>query len=179
MSRILDEKFLLYQIRTIHDTSAFTELYDKYHASIYRFVFFKLGSREEAEDVSSDVFLKAWQYLIAGEEEVRQIKPFLYTIARRLVIDTYRERAKKKEIPVDEILELADVNSVTEQIDADAAVAQLMIKIKKLKQEYQEVIFLRFVDELSVSEIAKVLGKGQTNVRVLIHRAVKKLQEIL
>jgi RNA polymerase sigma-70 factor (ECF subfamily) len=95
------------------------------------------------------------------------------------VIDTYRERAKKKEIPVDEILELADVNSVTEQIDADAAVAQLMIKIKKLKQEYQEVIFLRFVDELSVSEIAKVLGKGQTNVRVLIHRAVKKLQEIL
>lgn len=178
MPKSIDEKMLLYRIRTDRDPDAFTALYDLHVAAIYRFVFFKIGNREEAEDVVSDVFLKAWQYLTAGEDDVRNVKPFLYSIARHAVIDIYRSRAKVRELPLTESLPIADTHDVAESFDQKQAVDKILNDIKKLKQEYQEVLFLRYVEELSLIEIAKVLGKGATNVRVLLHRAVKKLKDV-
>ncbi len=182
MSNVIQEKILLYKIYTKKDTDAYAELYDLYVKRIYRFVFFKVGSHENAEDVTSEVFLKAWQYLIGGTESVSDIKSFsglLYRIARNTIIDFYRARASKNEVPINEDTDISDSGSWHGQLGDKIETEKIIQTIKKLKQEYQEVLTLKYVDELEVKEICEITGKGQVAVRVTLHRALKKLKEIL
>ncbi len=182
MSNVIQEKILLYKIYTKKDTDAYAELYDLYVKRIYRFVFFKVGSHENAEDVTSEVFLKAWQYLIGGTESVSDIKSFsglLYRIARNTIIDFYRARASKNEVPINEDTDISDSGSWYGQLGDKIETEKIIQTIKKLKQEYQEVLTLKYVDELEVKEICEITGKGQVAVRVTLHRALKKLKEIL
>ncbi len=176
----LNEKILLYRIRTADDREAFAVIYDAYVQPLYRFVYFRLGSREEAEDVTSEIFMKAWQYLRdrEREEEIRSLKHLLYGIARNAVVDRYRARARQKQVSLNDAMEIQDTKNIAATFEQDEAVRTLMAQVKKLKQEYQDVIFLRYVEGLSVGDIAAVQGKGTTNVRVLLHRAVKKLRAI-
>jgi len=182
MSGVIREKILLYKIYTKKDTEAYAELYDLYVKRIYRFVFFKVGSHENAEDVTSEVFLKAWQYLIGGSESANEIKSFsglLYRIARNTIVDFYRSRSVKNEVPMEEDLEVSDSGQWYGDLGDKMETEKIIQTIKKLKQEYQEVLTLKYVDELEVKEIAEITGKGQVAVRVTLHRALKKLKEIL
>jgi len=182
MSNVIQEKILLYKIYTKKDTDAYAELYDLYVKRIYRFVFFKVGSHENAEDVTSEVFLKAWQYLIGGTDSVSDIKSFsglLYRIARNSIIDFYRARASKNEVPINEDLDVSDGGNWYGQLGDKIETEKIIQTIKKLKQEYQEVLTLKYVDELEIREICEITGKGQVAVRVTLHRALKKLKDIL
>ena len=178
----LTEKVLTYKVQANKDQEAFAKLYDIYVEPIYRFVYMKISNRQDAEDVSSDVFLQAWQYMIKdGNKKVENFKSFIYSIARNKIIDTYRARAKKQSSSLDSIpeVELSDGSNIEEEVAVLQEVDQVYISLKKLKQEYQEVIFLRHIEELSIAEIASIVGKRNTAVRVLLHRAMKKLQDIL
>lgn len=182
MSGLIREKILLYKIYTKKDTEAYAELYDVYVKRIYRFVFFKVGSHENAEDVTSEVFLKAWQYLIGGSDSASEIKSFsglLYRIARNSIIDFYRTRASKNEVPIEDDTEVSDSGKWYGELGDKIETEKIIQTIKKLKQEYQEVLTLKYVDELDVKEISEITGKGQVAVRVTLHRALKKLKEIL
>lgn len=182
MSGVIKEKILLYKIYTKKDTEAYAELYDVYVKRIYRFVFFKVGSHENAEDVTSEVFLKAWQYLIGGSDSASEIKSFsglLYRIARNSIIDFYRSRASKNEVPIEEDIEVSDSGKWYGELGDKIETEKIIQTIKKLKQEYQEVLTLKYVDELEIKEIAEITNKGQVAVRVTLHRALKKLKEIL
>lgn len=182
MSNVIKEKILLYKIYTKKDTDAYAELYDLYIKRIYRFVFFKVGSHENAEDVTSEVFLKTWQYLIGGSESVSDIKSFsglLYRIARNSIIDFYRARATKNEVPINEDTDMSDNGAWYGQLGDKIETEKIIKTIKKLKQEYQEVLTLKYVDELDIREISEITGKGQVAVRVTLHRALKKLKELL
>jgi RNA polymerase sigma-70 factor, ECF subfamily len=175
---ILQEKRYLYLIITKKDPDAFGALYDLYIERIYRFILLKIDNREEAQDLTSDVFLKVWHYLIDGKKkDVGSFSGLVYTTARRVVIDTYRTRAKQKTCPIeyaDTILYTDGVLNAENKQDA----AQVLRSIKQLKQSYQEVLLLRYVDGLSMKEMAQILEKNHTNVRVLLHRATKKLQAL-
>ena len=173
----ITEKILLYKLQTKHDPEAYAALYDIYVKQIYRFVFFKVSSHEEAEDITSDVFLKAWRY-IQENQELRSFSGLLYRIARNCVIDLYRAKSSKPEIFMDETIEVGDGGKWFASISAEADAKKIIQAIKKLKQEYQEVITLRYVDELDLAEIAEITNKGKIAVRVTLHRAIKKLKEI-
>lgn len=182
MSGVLREKILLYRIFTKKDTEAFAELYDLYVKRIYRFVFFKVGSHENAEDITSEVFLKTWQFLISGSEGADEIKSFsglLYRIARNSIIDFYRARANKPEVAINEEMEIGDSGKWYQELEQKIDAQKIIAAIKKLKQEYQEILTLKYVDELEVKEIAEITNKGQIAVRVTMHRALKKLKDIL
>jgi len=97
MGRKLNEKKLVYSVRVKKDPSAFAELYDSYVEKIYRFVYFKINSKEEAEDIVSSVFLKVWTYLIEyTEKEIDSFSGLIYRVARNAIIDFYRERGAKQ-----------------------------------------------------------------------------------
>lgn len=182
MSNFLTEKILLYRIFTKKDPEAYTELYDLYVQRIYRFVFFKVSSHENAEDITSEVFLKAWQFLISNSSEQPEIKSFsglLYKIARNSIIDFYRARAAKGEVALDENIEASDEGKWFVELEQKIETEKIIVAIKKMKQEYQEVLTLKYVDELDISEIAEITGKGNVAVRVTLHRALKKLKEFL
>lgn len=176
----ITEKLLLLKVRTKKDPEAFAVLYDMYAEKIFRFVRFKIDSREEAEDITSEVFLKVWNFLLEHQETgVRTFSGLVYRIARNSVIDFYRERARRRECQLDEEMQIVSEDKNYRRIEADQELQTLLEKIKQLKQEYQEVILLKYVDDLSVAEIAEILGKSSVGVRVTLHRAGKKLQELL
>lgn len=179
MKSSLEEKSLLYKVQADKDPDAFALLYDQYVEPIYRFIYFKISHQEEAEDVTGEVFLKCWQYLVAGNaSEVRSFSALIYTIARNQIIEVYRHRAKRPESPLDENVEQSDGGIAARALAAREDVDKLLIVLRKLKQEYQEVLLLRYVEDFSIGEIARITGKSGTNVRVTIHRALKKLKSL-
>ncbi len=178
MPRKFDEKVLIYKVRVKKDPSAFAELYDLYIEKIYRFVYFKINSKEEAEDIVSNVFLKVWSYLIEyTEKEVESFSGLIYRVARNAVIDFYRERGARQYEPVEVLENIPVEEKGYSKAETDQEVERVMQAIKKMKQDYQEMLLLKYVDELSTAEIAKILNRSQINVRVTLHRAMKKLQE--
>ena len=178
MSINKNEKNLLYKLYGEQNPEAFVVLYDLYVKQIYRFIYFKVSKHEEAEDITSEVFLKAWHY-IQEKKEIKSFSGLLYKIARNCIVDLYRSRSAKPEVALSEEIEVADGGAWFETVRTNVESQRIIEIIKKLKQEYQEVITLRYVDELETEEIAAIVGKGRIAVRVTLHRALKKLRELV
>jgi RNA polymerase sigma-70 factor (ECF subfamily) len=188
MSRRLKEQYLFLKLRATRDPEVFGKLYDIYVDQIYRFVYFKVSSKEEAEDITAEVFLKTWQYINEmGANAIDNLQAFLYQTARNAVIDFYRTRGQKEElINRDETkeeqlkIEIVDPKQdLVEKVQLSSDIEEVKKALQKIKEEYREVIILRFVEELSVKETANVLGKTEGAVRVLLHRAIATLREIM
>ena len=166
---------------------AFSEIYDFYVVRIFRFIYLKTSSRETAEDLASEVFLRYWKRIKEGMKDENlgedvandKVKPFLYKIARNLIIDFYR----KKEIPTVEIdNDIKDKIQDQKQdilacVSAKQEVKEMMKALSKIKGEYREIIILRHIEELSIIEIAEITGKSGGSVRVSLHRAIKALKK--
>lgn len=177
------ESYHVYRVRSAQDEQAFARLYDAYVEAIYRFVYVKLSSKEQAEDVTAEVFLKLWQALQRGQE-VRHVRGLLYKIARNLIIDVYRKRGAAPETASVTFSEdetssdtetLSDRGTGSRGIEAKADLALLLDQIAQLKDDYQDVLTLRLMDDLSFQDIAEILTKDVGAVRVLYHRALKAL----
>lgn len=169
------------------EKEAFAEIYDFYVVKIFRFIYLKTNSKETAEDLTSEVFLKSWKYIKDGRENNRnevkldKISSFLYKIARNLVIDFYR---KKQALTFEINKEISETvkdqsQDILAEISAKQEVEEMMKVLKQLKDEYQEVILLRYVEELSMREMVEITGKTEGALRVLLHRAVKSLEKAL
>lgn len=165
------------------DQVAFEELYDKNINDIYRFIYFKIGKKDEASDLSSLVFLKTWEHIQKNKISDNQtLRALVYKIARNVVVDYYRNRRP-------ESLSLDDENNRIEVVDEEynleteigvkGEYEKLMVKIMELKNEYREILIMRFVNDLSLEEIADITGKKKINIRVLLHRAIKALKEMI
>ncbi|MEN9338135.1 MAG: hypothetical protein RIQ41_449 [Candidatus Parcubacteria bacterium] len=155
-------------------TSALKEAYDEHSDAIFRYCYFKLSDREKAIDLTQDVFVKVWQYLLAGNT-VGNMKALLYKVARNSIIDEYR---KKKFDSLDVLFDAGFEPSDTAALDTISIVeAGLLVdKIKELPESYSEVVFMRYVDDLSVKEIAEALGEQENTISVRIHRGLHKLR---
>lgn len=182
----LKDKLLILKLRQ-GDTEAFGEIYDRYATKIYRFIFFKISSVEEAEDLTSEVFLKLWQYLNQQETELHNLKAFIYQIARNQVIDHYRTKARKETISLDsenisekDFLDFSGQKQlkIFERIDSEQQFDEIKSALTRLKEEYQEVLLLKYVEDFSTTEIAKIINKSNGATRVLIHRALIALKEV-
>ena len=178
------DKKLFSKIRQ-NDHKSFIEAYDLYVDHIYRFIYFKVSDREEAHDLTSTVFLKTWQFIQNQAKEAKKfktLKPLIYRIARTSVIDYYRKRSPDISIeafpdPKQDILD--EDQDISIKIDNKLSFALIEKKLHYLKDEYKEIIIWRFLDQLSVKEIAQILDKKRANIRVLIHRALQSLKELM
>ena len=178
----IKEKILFSRLKS-KDKQAFVRAYDLYIDQIYRFVYFKVGSKEEAEDLTSAVFLKTWNYVQSGNAiNYKTLRSLIYKIARNAIIDHYRKTSDQKNISIDSPISEADLIDNNQDLKKQAEIASDMelveVKLTKLKDEYREVVVLRFINELSIAEIADILDKSKGNVRVLVYRALKALREI-
>jgi RNA polymerase sigma-70 factor (ECF subfamily) len=162
------------------EASAFGLLYNKYQPKLFRFIFLKVSQREEAEDLTHQVFLNAWQNIESFKDEGLPLSSWLYKIARNKVIDFYRTRKQISSIESipDEILALSTKSS-EEEISQKIQLESVYKALKKLPLDYQEVILMRFVEGLTPREIAKITGKNYGAVRVTQFRALKQLKNEL
>lgn len=167
------------------DSSAFGQLYDHYHGKIYRFVAVKVATREEAEDITHQIFLNALQNLGGYKNIGLPFSSWLYRIARNQVIDYYRTR--KMNIPLDTITQEEEAGTSSKvghkEIEGETQMKldmeAVMTAVRSLKQQYQDVILLRFVEDLSIQESAAILQKTEGAVKVMQYRAMSELRKLL
>ncbi len=175
----IKHNILLQKIQLEKDSDSFAKIYDVYIERMYRFVYFKVGSRQEAEDITSELFLKLWKYLTEKKNKVDSLNGLIYQMARNLVIDHYRKKAKKQECSLEQVIHLPGDTDIEYAAHITVESERLLKHINKLKQEYQEIVLLKYIEGLSTKEISLATGKKKTAVRVTLHRAIKVLQKML
>jgi len=168
------QRFLLFRVYRFQDAKAYGALYDLYYARIRRYLFFRLPTSEDADEATAEVFLRGWEYTTSSS--VENAGALFYRIAKNLIADFYR--SQKIESSLDEAISISKDERLDDSIDAKDEVGKLMISIRSLKPDFQDVIIMRFIDEMSVKEIAFALEKTPNSVRVQIHRAKKALEKI-
>lgn len=157
------------------DQTAFGELYEIYADKVYRFVYYKVRDAGTAEDLTSDIFLRAWQKLHQYKPQAGiKFSAWLYTIARNSLVDYYR-LSNRAEISFDDLPEIADLEGEEPFKEASS----LELALTQLPEEYEQVLRLRFIEELSISKVAQILHKKEANIRAITHRAIKKLKDTL
>ena len=158
------------------DKHAFGLLYQKYIDQIYNYIYFQVkGNKQEAEDLTEEVFLRCFQMVLQKSEKNKNFRALVYTIARNLVIDSYR--AKKTEIDIDN-LEISSntVWNPEETLEKSQLSKILSEAIKDLRPNLKEVIILRYILEFDTDEIAEIMDITTNYVRVLQYRALQSLK---
>jgi RNA polymerase sigma-70 factor (ECF subfamily) len=154
----------------------FSKIYDQNIDKIYRFIFLKVNAQEIAEDLTSETFLKGWE-AFKGQKKIENPRAFLYRIARNLVIDYYREKGKNKVISAEDIRIIDPRTDLEGQAALMSDFENIKSVLTKLNDDYQNALIWRYLDDLSISEIARLLDRTEDATRVLLHRALKSLRQ--
>ena len=175
---LADERQLVLQAQD-GDAEAFGRIYDGYVERIYRFVFFRVDDQQTAEDITSQVFLKAWSDLDRFEFTRTPYIAWLYTIAHNTVIDHYRTRKVTTALEDVQLSQPDDAEAVENQIDLTVEMQTIKAAMQSLTEDQQQVLHLRFIEGMSNTEIAQQLGKREGAIRALQMRGLQALAKQL
>ena len=161
-----------------HSEEEFLSLYDKEADALYRFIFFRINDHDRALDIVQETYLRVWRSLTEGND-IKELRPFLFTTARNILIDAYRQDARRATDSLDRFFEEGG-----ELADNTPSLPYAKFDIERVKAllaeleppEYREAILLRYVEEWTPKEIAEVLEVSENVVSVRINRGMKKLQ---
>lgn len=145
---------------------------------VYRHIYYRVGNEADAEDLTQQVFLKAWQAIGRYKKMASPFVAWLMTISHNLVVDFYRTRKDRAYLEAEV---LADGPASRPEQTAEASFEQQRLRraISQLGGEEQQVVILRFIEGFEFAEIASLLEKKEGNIRVILHRALVKLRNIL
>ncbi|PZG00985.1 ECF subfamily RNA polymerase sigma factor, BldN family [Micromonospora deserti] len=166
------------------ESEAFGLIYDRYVDTVFRFVYFRVGNRQLAEDLTSDTFLRALKRIGSFTWQGRDLGAWLVTIARNLVADHFKSGRYRLEVTTGDVLD-ADREDRGPEGSPEAAVVEhitnvaLLGAVKQLNPEQQECIVLRFLQGFSVAETARAMGKNEGAIKALQYRAVRALARLL
>ena len=156
----------------------FGGLYDLHVERIYRHIYYRVGNTRDAEDLTQQVFLRAWKAIGRYRKTGTPFLAWLMRISHNLVIDFYR--AKKDVTYLDNEIDFKDPDAGPEELAEEKYDQQQIRKIiLQLPDEQQQVILMSFIEGFTYSEIAASLGKSEGNVRVIVHRALKRMRQML
>ena len=171
----LTDKILVIKAR-LGDKQAFASIYNKYVSKLYRFAYYKTSSKELAEDIVSQTFLKAWERVVVGGQ-IRSLQALLYKITRNLIIDYYRSK-QSTEVSLE--YDLGEKDEPRQELHANIDQDLIKQAVSSIENsDHKEIIILRYIEDLSIREIAKILDKSPGNVRIVCHRAITELKERL
>ena len=165
------------------DRAAYAELYQRYVDKIYRYIYFKVGSRDETEDLTSQTFLKAWDAIGDYEWRNHPFGAWLFRIAHNLVVDHHR--ARRDVVGLDDATPHLEGRASRDTLRPEQVLGELITMervrraIGRLTEEQQQVLILRFFDELSTGEVADIMGKNSGAIRGLQFRALSALRDLL
>jgi len=175
-SRQFDDEQFIKQVKN-GDAEAFGKLYDQYAEVIFRYVYSHLENRLDAEDLTEEIFLRAWRALPKYDERGLPFSAFLFRIARNSLIDYYRQ--KKVVSSLDDTDVQSHEPSPEEAVDINIENHDLRKTIAELREDYRNVLIFRFLSGLSPEETAQVMQRSVGAVRVLQHRALSALKDLL
>ena len=180
MNNTKDEIALIDAAKT--DPSAFGELYKRYVERIYNYIFFRIGSAKDSEDITGKVFFKAMNNIKRYKHMGLPFSAWLYRIAHNLVANYHRDQARKQEISLDDVpgqvLPQLDYHPEI-RVERSQEVEDMLAVIRELAPIRQELLILKFVDRLSNAEIGRILRKSEGAVKSLYHRTLIELRELM
>ena len=160
------------------DADAFGRLYDMYVDRVYRHVYYRVGNIADAEDLTQQVFIKAWQAIGRYKKTASPFLAWLIKISHNLVIDFYRSN-KAKTYPDFDAVASAPESGPEHLAETHFDQQRIRRAILELPGDQQQVVLMRFIEDFSYPEIAASLGKSEGAVRVIQHRALARLRRIL
>jgi len=158
-------------------TEAFEQLYNSFVDQIYRYTYYRTG-REDALDITENVFLKVWENIRSYKVGRKYFSSWIYRIAHNAVVDHYRTNKEVAELSFD----VADNKRAADPVRIASGVIggeNLMKAISKLNKKHQQVIVLKYINELENREIAMIMRKSEGSLRILKFRALKALRQIM
>jgi len=162
------------------DTEAFGQLYDRYVTGIFRYIYFRVGSTQLAEDLTAETFLRALRSLHTFQWKGKDFAAWLTTIARNLINDHFKSRRTRSEVFTDIAFDRPDPGRGPEaDVLASLSNEELMQAVAGLPQDQRDCVLMRFVQELSIAETAQALGRTEGAIKQLQLRAVRSLAKVL
>jgi RNA polymerase sigma-70 factor (ECF subfamily) len=172
-----DEQSLIRRAQQ-HDPMALTQIYEENFDKIYRYIVLKIGDRTEAEDMTQQVFLNVLKSISSFKWKGMPFTSWLYRIAHNQVVDYLRKKSKRATVPLDESMPFIG-DSPEHAAEQKIEIEGLAIAAQKLTSAQREVISLRFAAEMSVAEVAEVMGRSEGAVKALQHSAIIALRKLL
>jgi RNA polymerase sigma-70 factor, ECF subfamily len=162
------------------DSEAFGVLYERYVTRIYNYIFYRIGSSYDAEDLTERVFMRALRHIGSYNNRGLPFSAWLYRIAHNLVANWYRDNSRRKEIPLDDGILTTHQSSFPEQeILHNEERERLLYVIRRLPPDRQQLVILKFVDHMSNSEIGQIMGRTEGAVKSLYHRTLLTIRDEL
>ena len=158
------------------DAEAFGEIYSMFMDRIYRYVFYQVKNRTTAEDLTEEVFVKAWRGIAKYRYRERPFSAWLYRIAHNHVVDYFRTDHQAKSL--DEV-KLTDDSEPASEIEKKQLKKTVMNAMSNLSEQQKQILVLKFIEELDNQEIEQITGKSQGAIRVMQMRALAALRDSL
>jgi RNA polymerase sigma factor, sigma-70 family len=160
------------------DPDAFSFIYEQYVSRIYSYVYYRIGSEVDAEDITSRVFYRAFGHIGNYVDKGVPFSAWLYRIAHNLIANWHRDSFRRKEVPLEDDLEMpAHIDHPEHALEKSQEMELLLKGIRRLSADRQQLLILKFVEDYSNAEIGEIMGKSEGAIKSLYHRALIALRE--
>jgi RNA polymerase sigma-70 factor, ECF subfamily len=159
----------------------FSDLYRAHLRDVYSYSYYRVGNHHDAEDLTEQTFLQAYRHFerAVAESNGRPLRPWLIRIAHNLAANLYRDRARRPQTPIDDTPALSAVHTTEDLVEGRDELSRILEGIEELPDDRREALIMRFALGMDNREIARAMGRSDGATKVLIHRAIKQLEEIV
>jgi RNA polymerase sigma-70 factor (ECF subfamily) len=159
----------------------FTELYKAHLRDVYSYSYYRVGNHHDAEDLTEQTFLQAYRHFERAqrESEGRPLRPWLIRIAHNLAANYYRDRARKPQTPIDDAGVLSELHTTEGLVEDRDDLSRILECVQQLPDDRREALIMRFALGMDNREIARALGRSDGATKVLLHRAIRQLEELV
>jgi len=159
----------------------FADLYRAHLRDVYSYSYYRVGDHHDAEDLTEQTFLQAYRHFERAQRESngRPLRPWLIRIAHNLAANLYRDRSRRPASPIDDSTNLTAPHTTEQLVEGRDELSRVLDGVRKLPDDRREALIMRFALGMDNREIARALGRSDGATKVLIHRAIKQLEEIV
>jgi RNA polymerase sigma-70 factor (ECF subfamily) len=161
--------------------AAFTDLYRAHLRDVYSYSYYRVGNHHDAEDLTEQTFLQAYRHFERAQKESqgRPLRPWLIRIAHNLAANYYRDRSRRPQTSIDEAGPLPELHTTEALVEDREDLSRILECVQQLPDDRREALIMRFALGMDNREIARALGRTDGATKVLIHRAIKQLEELV
>jgi len=159
----------------------FADLYRAHLRDVYSYAYYRVGNHHDAEDLTEQTFLQAYRHFERAQRESRgrPLRPWLIRIAHNLAANLYRDRSRRPAAPIEDTSELTALHTTEQLVEGREELSRVLEGVRMLPDDRREALIMRFALGMDNREIARALGRSDGATKVLIHRAIKQLEEIV
>ena len=159
----------------------FTDLYRAHLRDVYSYAYYRIGNHHDAEDLTEQTFLQAWRHFERARREAdgRPLRPWLIRIAHNLAANYYRDRARRPQTELEDAAVVSAPHATEQLVEGREELRDVLEGVAALPDDRREALIMRFALGMDNREIARALGRSEGATKVLIHRAIKQLEESL